>query len=111
MHNLSGLGDGVLAEPTYILLALSGHGDAHEIVRQATLEADSSGRSLKTVLKDDKPQIWRSISERLENVLKIDAETFYGDPAAYSGIAAERAESIAEKYARISGEIRLKAAK
>jgi adenylosuccinate lyase len=41
LENLSGLGEGVLAEPTYILLALSGYADAHEIVRgRPPLEAD-----------------------------------------------------------------------
>ena len=34
-ENLSCLGDGVLAEPTYILLALSGYKDAHELVRKS----------------------------------------------------------------------------
>ncbi len=108
LENLSGLGDGVLAEPTYILLALSGHGDAHEIVRKATLDADSSGRSLSAVLKEENPDEWRSLSNRLESVLGIDADAFYEDPAAYSGLAARRARDLAKRYTRISGELRTK---
>lgn len=105
-ENLSGLGDGILAEPTYILLALSGHGDAHEIVRKATLESDSSGRPLKQVLKEDHPDIWKALSDRLESILGISAELFYGNPASYRGLASKRARDLAERYSRISGTIR-----
>ena len=110
-ENLSGLGDGVLAEPTYILLALSGHGDAHEIIRKATLEADSSGRSLSQVLKEDHPEIWQSLSDRLEEVLGISADSFYANPASYNGLAAKRAKNLSERYTQISGEIRKKVGK
>ncbi len=108
LENLSGLGDGVLAEPTYILLALSGYADGHEIVRKATLEADRSGKTLKEVLISNNPEAWAAISERLESVLGIDANTFYGDPAAYSGLASKRALELADKYGRISEEIKRK---
>ncbi len=107
-ENLSTLGDGILAEPTYILLALSGYGDAHEIVRIATLDADSSGKPLQQVLKEDNPDIWKALSDRLESVLGISAESFYGDPASYNGLASRRARDLAERYSRISGEIRKK---
>ena len=106
MENLSGLGDGVLAEPTYILLALSGYADGHEVVRKATLEADASGRSLKDVLMRDEPEAWKAISDRLDKALGVNAETFYGDPAAYSGLASKRAGELAEKYGEISRKIR-----
>ncbi|MDF1569436.1 MAG: lyase family protein [Spirochaetaceae bacterium] len=105
-ENLSGLGEGVLAEPTYILLALSGYADAHEIVRSSTLEADSSGRSLSQVLKEDEPEIWRILSERLQDVIGVDAKDFYGKPSAYSGLAAKRARDLARKYRDISSELR-----
>ncbi len=106
LENLSGLGDGVLAEPTYILLALSGYGDAHEIVRNATLEADGSGRSLKDVFKDEHPREWEAISNRLNAVLRVSAEDFYADPKSYSGLASKRARDIASKYQSISKTIR-----
>ena len=105
-ENLSGLGDGVLAEPTYILLALSGYADAHEVVRKATLEADASGRPLKQVLSTDDPEAWSAISGRLETILGIDAHEFYSDPSAYRGLAADRARALAVKYERISRNIR-----
>lgn len=106
MDNLSGLGDGVLAEPTYILLALSGYPDGHEVVRKATLEADASGRSLKEVLASENPDEWNAISKRLRTVLGVDADEFYGNPSAYSGLAAGRARNLAEKYGEISQKIR-----
>lgn len=106
LENLSGLGDGVLAEPTYILLALCGYGDAHEVVRKATLEADESGRSLKEVLKQDNSQAWEALSSRLQSVLGVSSEDFYADPASYSGIASKRARDIASKYESISKTIR-----
>ncbi|MCG8453091.1 MAG: adenylosuccinate lyase, partial [Spirochaetales bacterium] len=106
--NLSGLGDGVLAEPTYILLALSGVADAHEVVRSATLSADAEGLSLKEVLKRDNPQAWAAIGERMASVLNTDAEAFYGNPASYNGRAAERAQFLAQKYRQLSQKIREK---
>jgi adenylosuccinate lyase len=111
MQNLSGLGDGVLAEPTYILLALSGFNDGHEVVRKATLEADASGRSLRDVLMNDLPDAWAAISGRLKSVLGVDANTFYEHPESYSGLASRRAKELAEKWGRISQEIREKAGK
>ncbi|RKX93405.1 MAG: adenylosuccinate lyase, partial [Spirochaetes bacterium] len=110
-ENLSGLGEGVLAEPTYILLALSGRGDAHEIIRKVTLEADSSGRGLSQVLKEDNPDVWRALSDRLEAVLGITADSFYANPASYNGLAAKRAINLAERYTRISSDIRIKVKK
>ena len=106
LANLSGLGDGILAEPTYILLALGGFGDAHEIVRKATLKADSAGRSLKDVLKEENPEAWAVLSTRLTGVLGVSAEEFYADPAAYSGIASKRALDLAGKYETAALRIR-----
>lgn len=104
LENLSRQGDAILAEPTYILLALSGYTDAHEVVRKATLEAESSGRSLKSVMQDD-AKIWEALNRRLESVLGIDAQRFYSDPSAYSGIAARKARDLAEKYRRVCATI------
>ena len=96
-HNLRRLGGGVTAEPTYILLALSGRGDAHEAVRGAALQADSSGRPLADVLREDR-ELWGVISTRLEAALGVSAEAFYADPSLYKGIAAQRALALADKY-------------
>ncbi len=106
LENLSGLGDGVLAEPTYILLALSGYGDAHEIIRKVSLEADASKRKISQVLKEDHPEVWKALSDRLESVLGISADSFYSNPASYNGLASQRARNLADRYTGISAEIR-----
>lgn len=106
--NLSLSGDGILAEPTYILLALSGHHDAHEIVRQVTLKSGSTGKTIHEILKHDYPDIWETLSARLSGVLNTDAETFYSNPSGYTGLAAQKARSLAKEYAQKSAEIRQK---
>lgn len=46
--------EGIIAEPLYLLLAAKGHPDAHEYVREKTLEAQNSGENLmKTIEKDE----------------------------------------------------------
>ena len=106
-HNLRTLGGGTGAEPAYILLALSGRGNAHETVREAALKADSSGRPLMDVLREDR-ETWNTISERLEGVLGASAEEFYADPSMYRGLAARRALELAEKYSGLRGSLEMK---
>lgn len=103
--NLSSLGDSVLAEPTYILLALSGYADAHEIVRRTTLEADSSGHSMKDILSKDSA-IWEALDMKLREVLGMNAGEFYSTPAAYNGIAEEKTRQITHKYRQILADVR-----
>ena len=102
---LSNLGDAVLAEPTYILLALSGYPDAHEIVRKITLKANANNESIRSVLKQDK-DIWKILSSRLQAKLGIDAAKFYSLPEFYTGIATSRARELAGKYRNMSAKIR-----
>ncbi len=106
LENMRQSAGGVLAEPTYILLALCGRADAHEIVRRATLQADASGKTLQTVLQEDFPAAWTDISERLKRVLGISAQAFYSSPASYSGIASRRALELADKYSTITRQLR-----
>jgi len=107
-ENLARLGD--LAEPTYVLLALSGYDDGHELVRKATLEADDSGKSLRDILKNENPDAWQSITLKLKSILGVEADTFYEHPERYNGLAARRAQQIADRYKRISQNIRKKCA-
>lgn len=103
--NLSTLGDGVLAEPTYIFLALSGYADAHEIVRRVTLQADSGGESIKGILKK-KEELWTVLDRKIDEVLGIDAESFYSTPTAYHGIAEEKTHRLTREYRKISKSLR-----
>ncbi len=97
--NLRLIGDAILAEPTYILLAMAGFSNAHEIIRRVTLEAKSKGMTLKDILKQNK-EVWAAISNR------IDAESFYSNPASYCGIAEKKAHQLILKYKKLSESIR-----
>jgi adenylosuccinate lyase len=95
--NLSLRVDSVLAEPAYILLALSGMPDAHEAVRQATLATEAEGISLKEALSRD-AGVWRRISEALQRTTGADAEEFFSAPELYSGRAAETARAVFDHF-------------
>lgn len=91
---------GVLAEPAYILLAEAGVSDAHEVIRKITLEAEKSGETFYAVLSRDRDTFSR-ISSQLGKLGIADADGFFSNPARYRGLAAEKAESLAEKYSRL----------
>ncbi|MFW5796892.1 MAG: lyase family protein [Spirochaetota bacterium] len=97
--NLSLRGDSVLAEPAYILLALSGLPDAHEAVRRATLESETEGISLKDALARD-ADIWRRISDTLRRTAGADASEFFSQPEHYSGRAAQTAAAVFDRFER-----------
>jgi adenylosuccinate lyase len=107
MENLRKTGDMVLAEPAYILLALSGARDAHESVRRFTLECEKSGRPLVSVLKRD-ASAWSRIETQLRRVSDVGAEEFFGNPGLYTGIASEKSLAVAERFERSMGDIRRK---
>lgn len=44
---------GIVAEPLYLLLATKGHPDAHEYVREKTLEAEKTGKKLMEIVEKD----------------------------------------------------------
>ncbi|MAE42232.1 adenylosuccinate lyase [Candidatus Woesearchaeota archaeon] len=77
----------IVAEPLYILLAAKGHPDAHEIVRQLTLKAQSSKKSLTEIIKKEK-----SLQPYLKKFNKKQLEII-SNPEKYVGIASKKAES------------------
>jgi len=84
----------ILAEPLYIMLAAYGHPDAHEKVRQLTIEAMRSDTSIELLALDDpelQPYI-EKMTKKQRNILS--------DPALYTGIAAEKAEGLAKGWAK-----------
>ena len=103
--NLKEAGEEVLAEPAYILLSLSGVGDAHEVIRRITLQCDKEGKSFLQALKADSGA-WRAITDQLEKLNGLDAEQFFKNSSAYSGRAGEKAREIAAKYRGIMKELR-----
>lgn len=82
LHNLSLAKGEIMAEP--IMMALTGKGmgrqEAHELVRQLSMKASTSGKDLTDLLKADK-KVKRSLSAK-----EVDAAT---DPRNYIGVAGE----------------------
>jgi adenylosuccinate lyase len=98
MHaNLTSRGDAVLAEPAYILLALSGTPDAHEAVRRATLRMETDGTSLVDALAAE-PETWRRITETLSRITGADAREFFSRPQEYRGRAVEVAGEVFDRW-------------
>jgi len=115
LANLRGGGSGVLAEPAYILLAESGHSDAHEAIRRITLAAERDGISFADALAAEK-EIRRRIGEQLIKSVRPDivsltvrdpdsaAALFFGKPENYRGLSAKKARELAAKYRALMNE-------
>lgn len=89
----------VLAEPLYILLAAGGVEDAHEQLRQLTLAADETGRSILETAQERK-ELWTTISDTYRRLTGGDPDQFFADPANYTGRAAERTRTICSAHRR-----------
>ncbi len=94
-RNLAAGGDGPLAEAAYILLALDGHGDAHEKVRVMTLRCQEENRTLLSVINES-PEIAQSIGRSLERAGLGPTNAFFSSTDAYRGIAAEVANKVCD---------------
>lgn len=105
LENVRSGGDRVLAEPIYILLALSGVTDAHEKVRRLTLASDREGTGLLDQLRAD-TETWGLIRERMRDRVGVEAEDLFARPELYCGRAASRARNTAQKYQALMNEIR-----
>ncbi|MBN2050711.1 MAG: adenylosuccinate lyase [Spirochaetales bacterium] len=95
--NLSGTGDFILAEAAYIVLAAEGEKDAHEIIRRATGRCRDEGISLTQALKD-LPAVWSLLEKGLMKTRRMDADTFFSNPAHYTGLARKKADDLAAYY-------------
>ena len=104
-ENLARSGDMIFSEPAYILVALAGHGDAHERIRSATLEAEKTGARLTDVLRKD-ARLWEMLVRQLALTRGLDAVAFFADPANYRGIAPDRARAIADTHEPIMRRLR-----
>lgn len=82
----------VVAEPLYIILAALGHSDAHEKVRQLTLEAQRSKRTLESVVADDE-----EMKEYLTKMTPHQREIL-SNPSLYTGIATIKANAVASRW-------------
>ena len=80
--------DMITAEPAYILLAAYGHPDAHEYVRELTLESQKTGKSFSDLFLRDKamkPYLAKFNKTQLDILKK---------PENYTGIAEKKVQKI-----------------
>ena len=89
----------VIAEPLYILLADSGHPDAHECVRKLTLESQKTGKTLWALIEEDQ-KLFELLSVLPEEKLEI-----IKDPSKYIGLAQEKALTICDKWQTLIEEV------
>ena len=101
-RNLAHSGDYILAEPTYILLAMSGVGGAHELVRKILAKCEREDCSIKEVLKSDHPELWARVGVQLRKTINVDADLFYDEPAMYRGRCSECVETICKRYRAVT---------
>ncbi len=78
----------IIAEPLYILLAAHGHPDAHEYVREKTLESQRRGIAVRELVRKDK-----EIQPYLQKLTKHQKEIL-NNPEKYTGISAKKTEKI-----------------
>lgn len=84
--NLKMSKDMFLAEPLYILLATQGVKNAHELVREKTLQAEKERRTLVELIHED---------ERFRDIGELDAwKRLEQNPAHYTGKSKERALAL-----------------
>lgn len=82
--------DFIAAEPLYILLAANGHPDAHEYVREKTLEAQARKKTLKELTLSDK-----TIQPYLKKFTKKQLDLIK-NPEKYLGIASSKTKKACE---------------
>lgn len=82
----------IVAEPLYILLAAHNHPDAHEYVREKTLESQKTGKALKDLVNAD-----TEIQDYLKKFTKKQLEII-NNPDKYLGIAVEKTEKVCEEW-------------
>ena len=85
------------AEPLYILLAFHDHPNAHEVVRQLTLESQKTGAPLQDLAFDNaklKPYLKKFTKQQLA-VIK--------DPEKYTGASAKKVEKVCNYWKYYKG--------
>jgi adenylosuccinate lyase len=91
-RNFSTGKNAVVAEPLYILLALHGHPNAHETVKQLTLRAESENRNIFE-LAEQQPELQSFVQK-----LSLQQKTVLQNPEQYIGKAIEKTESICNQW-------------
>jgi adenylosuccinate lyase len=87
--------EAMAAEPLYILLAATGHPDAHEKVRKVVQASIESGKSFRETLRTD-PELRKYYS-----LLPKKKLIYVQNPKLYTGIAAQKTLEVARKWERV----------
>jgi adenylosuccinate lyase len=91
-RNLSLNREMIVAEPLYILLAAHGHPDAHECVKQLTLESQKTGRPLRELVASDE-----GLKPYLEKFTR-EQRAVIENPGKYTGIASRKAGEVCRAW-------------
>lgn len=94
-NNLELAGDSILSEAAYILLALSGYVNAHEIVRKASIRMKKTPCSIIEALGDNS-ELWQHLETQLHHLNYPPAKDFFSSATNYIGKAVERSMQIIE---------------
>jgi len=86
--------EAIVAEPLYILLAKHGHPNAHEAVRELTLESGKSGKGVLELAKADK-----KIESYMKKFTKNESE-YLSHPENYIGLSVERTEAVCNHWSK-----------
>jgi adenylosuccinate lyase len=80
--------------------------DAHEVIRKITLAAEREKSSFAAALSKE-PVLLEKIGGKLAELGLIaspaEVLSFFENPQAYRGLAAEKAKALAEKYSKLMG--------
>ncbi len=96
-RNIAHAGESLFAEAVYVLLALEGENNGHEIVRSSVLRAEEQGKRLLEVLQEQEG-VWHALEARLARLRLPAAAEFLREPAHYTGCAVERSRAIVERH-------------
>ncbi|MBN2736878.1 MAG: adenylosuccinate lyase [Spirochaetales bacterium] len=105
MKNIRFQGDMVLAEPAYILLALAGVKDAHEVIRVKTLACEEKNITLAQALMQD-TKVWAMLEKQYALIAKNKAEDFFNNPHRYCGIAEKKSQKIIGEAKQILADVK-----
>ncbi|MBI2548480.1 adenylosuccinate lyase [Candidatus Woesearchaeota archaeon] len=91
-RNLSMHKQMVIAEPLYLLLAAHDHPDAHEVVRELTLKAQKTGKSLMVLVRADP-----SLQPYVKKFTK-EQKLLLEHPERYVGMAPKKTELVCNEW-------------
>lgn len=91
--NIALAGDSILSEAAYILLALSGYSNAHEILRNANIMMSKEQCNIVEALRNKK-EVWASLEAQLKKQNLPPATEFFSDIRNYTGKSVEKSAMI-----------------